>query len=63
VHGVLGTVRPNKRMELTAPRGVRAEEGVADAAAGRSPFGVRRRRSSSAVLARPWNLLSRARLG
>jgi hypothetical protein len=39
----------NKRLELTAPRGGRAGDGVVDAAASRSPFGERRRRSSSAV--------------
>ena len=43
---------PNKRMELAAPRGGRAGDGVMDAAASRSPFGERRRRSSSAVFAR-----------
>jgi hypothetical protein len=40
----------NKRMELTAPRGGRAGDGVENAAASRSPFGERRRRNSSAVL-------------
>jgi len=42
----------NKRLELTAPRGGRAGDGVVDAAASRSPFGERRRRSSSAVFGR-----------
>jgi hypothetical protein len=41
--------RSNKRLELTAPLGGRAGDGVVDAAASRSPFGERRRRSSSAV--------------
>ena len=40
----------NERMELTAPRGDRAGNVGVDAAASRSPFGERRRRSSSAVL-------------
>jgi hypothetical protein len=39
----------NKRMKLTAPLGGRAGDGVADAAASRSPFGERRRRSLCAV--------------
>ena len=39
----------NERMELTALRGGRAGNGVMNAAASRSPFGERRRRSSSAV--------------
>jgi hypothetical protein len=43
-------VLSNKRLELTAPLGGRAGNGVVDAAASRSPFGERRRRSSSAVL-------------
>jgi hypothetical protein len=41
---------PNKRLELTAPLGGRSGNVVVDAAASRSPFGERRRRSSSAVL-------------
>jgi hypothetical protein len=44
------SVPSNKRMELTAPLGGRAGDGVVNAAASRSPFGERRRRSSSAVL-------------
>jgi hypothetical protein len=43
-------VRSNKRMELTALRGGRAGNVEVAAAASRSPFGERRRRSSSAVL-------------
>jgi hypothetical protein len=43
------SVPSNKRMELTAPLGGRAGDGVVNAAASRSPFGERRRRSSSAV--------------
>jgi hypothetical protein len=46
----------NKRMELTAPLGGRAGDGVVNAAASRSPFGERRRRSSSAVLGGPKHL-------
>jgi hypothetical protein len=54
----------NKRMELTAPLGGRAGDGVVDAAASRSPFGERRRRSSSAVFyARAEGLDSWAVLG
>ena len=41
----------NMRLELTAPLGGRAGDGVVDAAASRSPFGERRRRSLSAVFA------------
>jgi hypothetical protein len=40
---------PNMRLKLTAPLGGRAGDGVVDAAASRSPFGERRRRSLSAV--------------
>jgi hypothetical protein len=46
----------NERLELTAPRGGRAGEGVVNAAASRSPFGERRRRSSSAVFGGPFML-------
>ena len=35
----------NNRMQLTAPLGGRAGNGEVDAAASRSPFGERRRRS------------------
>jgi len=38
-------VPPNDAMQLTAPLGGRAGNGVVDAAASRSPFGERRRRS------------------
>jgi hypothetical protein len=48
-----GALPPNKRLELTAPLGGRAGNGVVDGAASRSPFGERRRRSSSAVFAGP----------
>jgi hypothetical protein len=41
------------RLELTAPRGGRPGHGVVEAAASRSPFGERRRRSSSAVFCGP----------
>jgi hypothetical protein len=48
-HRLLGVTQANKRMELTAPLGgaLRSERPVR--AASRSPFGERRRRSSSAV--------------
>jgi len=36
---------PNDAMQLTAPLGGRDGNGVVDAAASRSPFGERRRRS------------------
>jgi hypothetical protein len=45
--------RPNNRLELTAPLGGRSGNVVVEAAASRSPFGERRRRSSSAVFGRP----------
>ena len=45
--------RPNKRLELTAPLGGRAGNVGVAAAASRSPFGERRRRSSSAVFGGP----------
>jgi hypothetical protein len=47
----------NKGLELTAPLGGRAGHGVEDAAASRSPFGERRRRSSSPVLCTPLRLI------
>jgi CubicO group peptidase (beta-lactamase class C family) len=55
----LGAAPPNERMELTAPRRGRADDGVVDAAAARSPFGERRRRSSSAVFDGPLVRMSR----
>jgi hypothetical protein len=45
---------PNERLELTAPLGGRSGNVVLEAATSRSPFGERRRRSSSAVLGTPW---------
>jgi hypothetical protein len=42
-------MRPNKRLELTAALGGRSGNVGVKAAASRSPFGERRRRSSSAV--------------
>jgi len=42
----------NKRFKLTAPLGGRSGNVGAEAAASRSPFGERRRRSLSAVLGR-----------
>jgi len=51
--GQRGRLAPsNKRLELTAPLGGRSGNVVVEAAASRSPFGERRRRSSSAVLCR-----------
>ena len=44
-------VPANKRLELTALLGGRSGNVVVEAAASRSPFGERRRRSSSAVFA------------
>jgi len=43
----------NKRMKLTAPLGGRDGNVGVDAAASRSPFGERRRRSLSAVFYGP----------
>jgi hypothetical protein len=51
--------RPNKRLELTAPLGGRAGNIGVNAAASRSPFGERRRRSSSAVFDGPLVRMSR----
>jgi hypothetical protein len=40
---------PNKRMEQAAPLGAAPGNGVKNRGTSRSPFGERRRRSSSAV--------------